>query len=89
MRLVAPAFAWAEVASVLRKKVRLGAMTSVQAEGFYNDFCQIPVDYLDSDTIRGMGLGSFNTARRTIRGYAIMNMRQNWTSRKSGESSRC
>lgn len=52
MRLVAPAFAWTKVGSVLRKKVRLGAMTSTQAEGFYDDFCQMPVDYLDSDTIR-------------------------------------
>jgi predicted nucleic acid-binding protein len=51
-RLVAPAFAWAEVGSVLRKKVRLGAITASQAEGFYDDFCQMPVDYLDSDGIR-------------------------------------
>jgi len=52
VRLVAPAFAWAEVGSVLRQKVRLGEISSVQAEGFYNDFCQMPVDYLDSDTLR-------------------------------------
>lgn len=52
VRLVAPVFVWVEVGSVLRKKVRLGAITSAQAEGFYDDFCQMPVDYLDSDTIR-------------------------------------
>lgn len=52
VRLIAPAFAWAEVGSVLRKKVRLGAITPAQAEGFYNDFCQLPVNYLDSDAIR-------------------------------------
>jgi predicted nucleic acid-binding protein len=52
VRLVAPAFAWAEVGSVLRKKVRLGAVTSIQAAGFYDDFCQMPVEYLDSDAIR-------------------------------------
>lgn len=51
--LVAPAFAWAEVGSVLRKKVRLGLLTPAQATGFYNDFCQMPVNYLDSETIRG------------------------------------
>ncbi len=51
-RLVAPAFAWTEVGSVLRKKVRLGAITVAQAEGFYDDFCQMPVDYLDSNAIR-------------------------------------
>ncbi len=28
----------------------------------------------------GMGFGSFNTARRTIKGYETMNMRKNWTS---------
>ncbi|NES20024.1 MAG: type II toxin-antitoxin system VapC family toxin [Symploca sp. SIO3E6] len=49
---VAPAFAWAEVGSVLRKKVRLGAITTSQAIGFYDDFCQMPVDYLDSNAIR-------------------------------------
>ncbi len=52
MHLVAPAFAWSEVGSVLPKKVRLGAITAPQAEGFYDDFCQIPIDYLDSDDIR-------------------------------------
>ncbi|EDX78072.1 hypothetical protein MC7420_7810 [Coleofasciculus chthonoplastes PCC 7420] len=51
-RLVAPAFAWAEVGSVLRKKVRLGAITISQAAGFYDDFCQMPVEYLDSNAIR-------------------------------------
>lgn len=52
VRLVAPAFAWAEVGSVLRKKVRLGLITATQAGEFYHDFCQMPVDYLDSDAIR-------------------------------------
>lgn len=52
VRLVAPAFAWAEVGSVLRKKVRLGVITTTQAVGFYDDFCQMPIDYLDSDAIR-------------------------------------
>jgi predicted nucleic acid-binding protein len=51
--LVAPAFAWAEVGSVLRKKVRLGLLTPAQSTGFYDDFCQMPVNYLDSETIRG------------------------------------
>jgi predicted nucleic acid-binding protein len=51
-RLVTPAFAWTEVGSVLRKKVRLGAITVAQAEGFYDDFCQMPVDYLDNNAIR-------------------------------------
>ena len=49
--LVAPAFAWAEVGSVLRKKVRLGLITPDQATGFYDDFCQMPINYLDSETV--------------------------------------
>jgi predicted nucleic acid-binding protein len=52
VRLVAPAFTWAEVGSVLRKKVRLGLITATEVVGFYDDFCQMPVDYLDSDAIR-------------------------------------
>ncbi|MGG6240049.1 type II toxin-antitoxin system VapC family toxin [Nodosilinea sp. AN01ver1] len=50
--LVAPAFAWAEVGSVLRKKVRLGLITTSQATGFYNDFCQMPIQYLDNNSVR-------------------------------------
>ncbi|MBD2230443.1 type II toxin-antitoxin system VapC family toxin [Phormidium tenue] len=49
--LVAPGFAWAEVGSVLRKKVRLGLITAAQAAGFYDDFCQMPINYLDSDRL--------------------------------------
>jgi predicted nucleic acid-binding protein len=30
----------------------LGAITAAQAKGFYDDFCQMPIDYLDSDAIR-------------------------------------
>lgn len=52
VRLVAPAFAWTEVGSVLRKKVRLGVITTAEAAEFYDDFCQMPIDYLDSDRIR-------------------------------------
>jgi predicted nucleic acid-binding protein len=52
-RLVAPAFAWAEVGSVFRKKVRLGAITVAQASGFYDDFCQMPGGYLDNNAICG------------------------------------
>ncbi|HBB32247.1 MAG TPA: PIN domain nuclease, partial [Cyanobacteria bacterium UBA9273] len=37
VRLIAPAFVWTEVGSVLRKKVRLGAITASQAAGFYDD----------------------------------------------------
>lgn len=35
-----------------KNKVRLGAITAAQPEGFYDDFCQMPIDYLDSDDIR-------------------------------------
>lgn len=51
-RLVAPAFGWVEVGSVLRKKVRLGYITAEQADGIYQDFCQMPIEYLDNDAIR-------------------------------------
>jgi predicted nucleic acid-binding protein len=50
--LVAPAFAWAEVGSVLRKKVRMGLLTTEEAEGCYQDFCNLPIDYLDRESLR-------------------------------------
>lgn len=50
--LVAPAFAWAEVGSVLRKKVRLNLLTIEEAEGCYQDFCNLPIDYLNQESLR-------------------------------------
>jgi predicted nucleic acid-binding protein len=50
--LVAPAFAWAEVGSVLRKKMRMGLLTTSEAQGCYSDFCNLPIDYLKSESLR-------------------------------------
>jgi len=52
VRLVAPAFAWAEIGSVLRKKTRAGLLSTEQAQGCFDDFCQLPIDYIDTDQIR-------------------------------------
>jgi predicted nucleic acid-binding protein len=51
-RLVAPSFAWAEIASVLRKKVRSNLLTSKEAEILYQAFCDFDIDYIDSENIR-------------------------------------
>lgn len=52
-RVVAPAFAWAEVGSVLRKKVRQGLVRPDQAEGAYLRFGRLPIDYIDTPELRG------------------------------------
>ncbi|MEI2580654.1 type II toxin-antitoxin system VapC family toxin [Scytonema sp. PRP1] len=52
LRLVAPAFAWAEVGSVLRKKTRMGVITTEEAQGFFQDFCELPIDYIEEEVIR-------------------------------------
>jgi predicted nucleic acid-binding protein len=52
LRLVAPAFAWAEVGSVLRKKTRTGVITTEEAQGFFEDFCELPIDYIEEEEIR-------------------------------------
>lgn len=52
IRLVAPAFAWAEVGSVLRKKTRMGIITTEDAMGFFEDFCELPIDYIEEEAIR-------------------------------------
>lgn len=50
--LVAPAFAWAEVGSVLRKKTRMGVITTEEALGFFEDFCELPINYIEEEAIR-------------------------------------
>jgi predicted nucleic acid-binding protein len=52
--LVAPAFAWAEVGSVLRKKNRMGVITTEEALGFFEDFCELPINYIEEETIRAI-----------------------------------
>ena len=52
LRLVAPAFAWAEVGSVLRKKTRMQVITTEEAQGFFEDFCELPIDYIEAEAIR-------------------------------------
>jgi len=51
-RIIAPAFAWAEVGSVLRKKIRMGLLTPEQAQGCYEDFGNLPIDYLNEESVR-------------------------------------
>ncbi|MFS0519143.1 type II toxin-antitoxin system VapC family toxin [Nostoc sp. UIC 10607] len=52
IRLVTPAFAWTEVGSVLRKKTRMGVITTEEALGFFEDFCELPIDYIEQEVIR-------------------------------------
>lgn len=51
-RIVLPCFAWAEVASVLRKKVRSGLLSSDEASQLYNAFGDLPIEYIDGEDIR-------------------------------------
>ncbi|MFB2768072.1 type II toxin-antitoxin system VapC family toxin [Pelatocladus sp. BLCC-F211] len=51
-RLVAPCFAWAEVGSVLRKKVRVKLLTSTEAQQLYTAYISLPIDYIDSEILR-------------------------------------
>lgn len=52
VRLVAPTFAWAEIGSVLRKKIRTGLLSGEEAKGCFDDFCQLPIEYIDTEQIR-------------------------------------
>jgi predicted nucleic acid-binding protein len=51
-RIVAPAFCWAEVGSVLRKKVRAEQITSEEAIAAWDDFHGVDVMFLDTPAIR-------------------------------------
>lgn len=51
-RIVLPCFAWAEIASVLRKKIRSGLLTEGEAGQLYSAFGELPIDYVDGEDIR-------------------------------------
>jgi predicted nucleic acid-binding protein len=51
-RIVLPCFAWAEIASVLRKKVRSSLLTEGEAGQLYSAFGELPIDYVDGEDIR-------------------------------------
>jgi predicted nucleic acid-binding protein len=51
-RLVAPCFAWAEVGSVLRKKVRAKLLTSTEATQIYTAYLSLSIDYVDTEILR-------------------------------------
>ena len=52
LRLVAPCFAWAEVGSVLRKKVRRGLLTHDESLACFEDFQQLPLEFIDTSELR-------------------------------------
>lgn len=51
-RVVAPAFCWAEVGSVLRKKVRTREITVEESVEAWSDFQAMPIDFLDESAVR-------------------------------------
>ena len=51
-RIVAPAFAWAEIGSVLRKKVRHLALTPGDAEALWTSFGALPIEYIEGGALR-------------------------------------
>jgi len=51
-RVVAPAFCWAEVGSVLRQKVRAGEITVEESVEAWADFLAMPIDFLDESAVR-------------------------------------
>lgn len=50
--LVAPAFSWAEVGSVLRKKVRTAELTEADGRDSWQDFSTRPIAYVDTPRVR-------------------------------------
>lgn len=50
-QLVAPAFAWAEVGTVLLKKMKAGLITETEASTAWDRFASLSIDYLQDVTI--------------------------------------
>lgn len=53
VRLVAPPWAWAEVGSVLRKKIRSGLLTSDEAETLFDQYRRLPIDEVHGSAVPG------------------------------------
>ena len=51
-RLIAPAFAWAEIGSVLRKKLRQGLLQTDQAEALWMRFGELPIEFVELPILR-------------------------------------
>lgn len=49
--ILVPAFAWAEVGSALRKKVRMGVMTDVEMGKAWRAFLDLGVRFLNTDAL--------------------------------------
>lgn len=52
IRLVAPCFAWTEVGSVLRKKVRRDLLTVEESLACFEDFQELPLEFIDHSDLR-------------------------------------
>ncbi|MFN2569836.1 MAG: type II toxin-antitoxin system VapC family toxin [Candidatus Dormibacteria bacterium] len=52
-RLVAPAFCWAEVGSVLLKKARTGQLTAEEAADAWCDFQAMDITFIDTPEMQG------------------------------------
>jgi predicted nucleic acid-binding protein len=52
IRMVVPCFAWAEVGSVLRKKVRRGLLTAEESQACFEDFQQLSLEFIDRPDLR-------------------------------------
>lgn len=50
--LIAPALAWAEVGSVLRKKLRAGLLETAEAQGLWAAFLKLPIEFVDMPALR-------------------------------------
>lgn len=51
-RLVAPSFAWAEIGSVLRKKVRQGRLVPDQAGELWSRYISLPIEFTETPAMR-------------------------------------
>lgn len=51
-RLIEPAWAWAEIGTVLRKKVRQGILLSSEADRAWAEFVQMRIEYVDMPDLR-------------------------------------
>jgi len=75
--------AYPKAVDELKEKEELSEQVELRQNKYLNNIVEQDHRAIKRLIKPGMGFGSFNTARRTIRGYEIMNMSKDWTNQKS------
>jgi len=79
--------AYPKAINELKVRKKLTGNVELRQNKYLNNRVEQDHRFIKRLTKPSMEFGSFNTARRTIKGYEIMNMLKDWTNARSSERS--